>query len=85
MINLKELLNGQENETFDYLLKNDKIKAYAEQFDIFSQINEQIENGNITPEQVDEFVNNDRKAEKIEPTVEVIESKKDSDKKTKLN
>jgi len=49
--------------------------ADAEQFDIFSQINEQIENGNITPEQVDEFVNDDRKAEEIEPIVEAIESK----------
>lgn len=49
--------------------------ADAEQFDIFSQINEQVENGNITPEQVDEFVNDDRKAEEIEPIVEVIESK----------
>jgi hypothetical protein len=58
--------------------------ADAEQFDIFSQINEQIENGNITPEQVDKFVNDDRKAEEIEPIVKAIESKAKSENKVEL-
>lgn len=59
--------------------------ADAEQFDIFSQINEQIENGNITSEQVDEFVNDDRKAAEIEPIVEAIEFKAKSENKIELN
>lgn len=59
-------------------------EADSNQFDIFSQINEEIQNGNITAEQVDEFVENDRKAEEIEPIVKVVESKAESNNKTEL-
>lgn len=76
-INTVDIPNAQKKQ------KQARV-ADAEQFDIFSQINEQIENGNITPEQVEEFVNDDRKAEEIEPIVEVIESKAKSDKKVEL-
>ncbi|MEN9656073.1 MAG: hypothetical protein RL311_1012, partial [Bacteroidota bacterium] len=59
-------------------------QADSNQFDIFSQINEEIENGNITAEQVDEFVADDRKAEEIEPIVEVIEGKAESNNNAQL-
>jgi hypothetical protein len=48
------------------------------------EINKQIENGNITPKQVDEFVNDDRKAAEIEPIVKAVESKAKSDSKVEL-
>ena len=48
------------------------------------EINKQIENGNITSEQVDEFVNDDRKAAEIEPIVKAIEVKAKSDSKVEL-
>jgi hypothetical protein len=48
------------------------------------EINKQIENGNITPKQVDEFVNDDRKAAEIEPIVKAIESKTKSNTKVEL-
>jgi hypothetical protein len=76
-INTVDIPNAQKKQ------KQARV-ADAEQFDIFSQINEQIENGNITPEQVDEFVNDDRKAEEIEPIVKAVEGKAKSDKKVEL-
>lgn len=48
------------------------------------EINKQIENGNITPKQVDEFVNDDRKAAEIEPIVKAVESKAKSNSKVEL-
>jgi hypothetical protein len=76
-INTVDIPNAQKKQ------KQARV-ADAEQFDIFSQINEQIENGNITPEQVDEFVNDDRKAEEIEPIVKAVEGKAKSEKKAEL-
>jgi hypothetical protein len=54
-------------------------------FDLASaEVVEMINQKQITDEQANEFINDDRKAEEIEPIVEVIESKAKSDKKVEL-
>jgi hypothetical protein len=60
-------------------------KAQGDLFDLASaEVVEMINQKQITNEQANEFINDDRKAEEIEPVVEVIESKAKSDKKVEL-
>jgi hypothetical protein len=56
-------------------LNRRKLEQQMPQFDIFSQIDEQIDNEDITPQQVKEFINDDRKVAEIEPIVENLEGK----------
>jgi hypothetical protein len=69
------------------LEKKQKQAAEADklQFDIFSQINTEIDNGKITNETADNFIQSETSAREIEPIVEDIESKAESTEKAELN